>query len=574
MDYRLWSTLEIKLLTMGIMPKGRSPLACRIFCRRNGVKFPGKRQCDANDHLIDEIEKKFSQEKDTTMAKTKSKPKTITASIKDAKAEKSTGDKTYTFRTIGVNKIVDIGDNIREVEGIGDLVASIKAHGIINPITVTSDFGMSSKYRIVAGFRRFAAAKKVGLESVPCNIIASDDKNLAEISLSENVTRMDMTPYEECMAVKGLATKKNTPSQIAKRFGRTVRWVLVRKKLADAGEKVMEKVKTGAINLAAAAKLADLPDDAFKEVMESANRTDEWFIKNTLERYHKDLSKAPFDTACCMKCDKCSACQKDLFEEQQAICLDPVCWELKVHDFATAKVQELCDQGKNARIGDVNHGYINYDDDAYDYQIEEYDEERLKQAEEAGIEKRVLVDPSTGDTVEYYDERDLPGYEEKPEETDEEREARQEEERRQREFESVKRDLRSENIIKEICNIIRCENDETLVAVIAMLPDSPLRSEAVQKALGIEEDWPGPEDIPEDKTEIDIYDAITENMKDVLDDVTLDNLEHIYRIISAGTQMEFDPTDEEVQVEIERRNAEKSTKSEDDDDNLEDEEDE
>lgn len=504
------------------------------------------------------------------MTRKSTKKDTYTASVKDVKAEKTSDSKTYTFKTIGVSKIVDIGDNIREVEGIGDLVASIKAHGIINPITVTSDFGMSSKYRIVAGFRRFAAAKKVGLESVPCNIIASDDKNLAEISLSENVTRMDMTPYEECMAVKGLATKKNTPSQIAKRFGRTVRWVLVRKKLADAGEKVMEKVKTGAINLAAAAKLADLPDDVFKEVMESANRTDEWFIKNTLERYHKDLSKAPFDTACCMKCDKCSACQKDLFEEQQAICLDPVCWELKVHDFATAKVQELCDQGKNARIGDVNHGYINYDDDAYDHQIEEYEEERLKQAEEAGIEKRVLVDPSTGETVEYFDERDLPGYAEEPEETDEEREARQEEERRQREFESVKRDLRSENIIKEICSIIRCENDETLVAVIAMLGDNVLQSDAVQKALGIECSYPGLEDIPEDKTETDIYDAITENMEDVLDSVTLDDLEQIYRIISAGTQMEFDPTDEEVQAEIERRNAEKDAKSSSEDDGDED----
>ena len=85
-DYRLWSTLEIKLLSMGIMPKGRSPLACRTFCRRNGVQFPGKRQCDANERLIKDIEEKFSQEKDTTMAN-KNK-KTTTASIKDAKAVK------------------------------------------------------------------------------------------------------------------------------------------------------------------------------------------------------------------------------------------------------------------------------------------------------------------------------------------------------------------------------------------------------------------------------------------------------------------------------------------------------
>ena len=136
MDYRLWSTLEIKLLTMGIMPKGRSPLACRIFCRRNGVKFPGKRACDANDHLIDEIEKKFSQEKDTTMAKAKTS-KTITASIKEAKTVKKPAaakaakttpepekaeERTYNFRVLDV-KNVKASDNIREVKDIDDLLS-------------------------------------------------------------------------------------------------------------------------------------------------------------------------------------------------------------------------------------------------------------------------------------------------------------------------------------------------------------------------------------------------------------------------------------------------------------------
>lgn len=57
-NYRLWTTLEIKLVEMGIIPSTRSIDACKVFCRRNGVNFPGKRQCDANDKLIDEIEKK------------------------------------------------------------------------------------------------------------------------------------------------------------------------------------------------------------------------------------------------------------------------------------------------------------------------------------------------------------------------------------------------------------------------------------------------------------------------------------------------------------------------------------
>ena len=63
-NYRLWTTLEIKLVEMGIIPSTRSIDACKVFCRRNGVKFPGKRLFDANDKLIDEIEKKF-QQKDT-----------------------------------------------------------------------------------------------------------------------------------------------------------------------------------------------------------------------------------------------------------------------------------------------------------------------------------------------------------------------------------------------------------------------------------------------------------------------------------------------------------------------------
>ena len=85
-----------------------------------------------------------------------------------------------------------------------------------------------------------------------------DREGVEEISLTENITRMDMTPYEECMAVKALSGKKKTPAAIAKHFGRTLRWVLVRKKLADAGDKVLKKVKEGVIGLDAAAKLASI----------------------------------------------------------------------------------------------------------------------------------------------------------------------------------------------------------------------------------------------------------------------------------------------------------------------------
>ena len=74
-------------------------------------------------------------------------------------------ERKYSFRTIAVDNIHENG-NIRQVGDIDDLAASIRAHGIINPITVTNDFGMPTQYRVVAGHRRLAAAKRIGLANV------------------------------------------------------------------------------------------------------------------------------------------------------------------------------------------------------------------------------------------------------------------------------------------------------------------------------------------------------------------------------------------------------------------------
>ena len=58
--YKLWTNTEIMFLSMGIRPTERSILACRVFCRRNGVKYPGKKIIDENDNLIQRLDKKYS----------------------------------------------------------------------------------------------------------------------------------------------------------------------------------------------------------------------------------------------------------------------------------------------------------------------------------------------------------------------------------------------------------------------------------------------------------------------------------------------------------------------------------
>lgn len=594
-NYRLWSTLEIKLLSMGIMPKGRSPLACRTFCRRNGVQFPGKRQCDANERLIDEIEKKFSQEKDTTMAN-KNK-KTTTASIKDAKAVKKPAavkaakpapepakaeDRSYSFRTINVDNIVDSG-NIREVKGIDDLIASIQAHGIINPITVTNDFGMSTNYRVLAGHRRLAAAVQLGLKKIPCHVVDKDQESIDEIQLSENVTRMDMTPYEECMAVKALSGKKKTPSAIAKHFGRTLRWVLVRKKLADAGDKVLKKVKEGTIELAQAAKIADLPDNVFKRELESCYRTDKYFIDGVLDRFHKDLSRAPFEHEACLKCDKCSACQADLFEnEPKAYCLDPNCWARKAKKAAEAKVKKLQEEGRNARIGKFSSCGVDCMDEADKFEIGKYDSKGQEQAKEAGIQKRILVDAATGKTLEYYDKRDLPDYHE---ETEEEREHRLEIESMDARKKSIHEKLMRERLqdgIANICVDFQSQAD-IIVTLLVFAADNYYQffDEEGLKKLGIDgENEDGYdkalEDMPADKTYRDVAEAVRFCVGNIVKSINdMKMLKKLYTIL-VGNIERIQVTEEDIQAEIKLQDEMEASEDSDeteDEDNLENEED-
>lgn len=571
---RPWMNSDLAVLRAGRQPTGRTYRACLMFCRRHCIPFPGKKSFEENK----ELEKKFTQPQGIIMTKPQSK-KTAPASVNGAKtaakakaatdAVKATKqdatkseERSYSFRTIDVDKILGNGDNVREVNDIEDLVSSIQAHGIINPITVTQDVGMATYYRVIAGFRRLAAAKQLKLKKVPCHVVSKDAEGFDEIPLSENVSRMGMTPYEECIAVKSLSNKKKTPGVIAKHFGRTLRWVLVRKKLADAGDKVLKKVKEGVIELSQAAKIADLPDNVFKRELESCYRTDKYFIDGVLERYHKDLSKAPFEHEACLQCEKCSACQADLFEnEPKAYCLDPNCWARKVKKAAEAKVKKLQEEGRNARLGKFTGKCISYSDEADKYDINSWDTKGQEQAKEAGIQKRVLVDAATCKTLEYYDKRDLPDYHE---ETEEERKAKEEKERKDFQFRSTKEDMTKIRLRKAIARKIQKGDKDDVIALLLFccydLDDTI--DESQHRLLGIKEDedrCAGLSDIDDQVRPCDIYDAVLGSVEHILERTyETDILRKMYSIITYGNPKDAEPVDDEVEDEIKRIHEKKN----------------
>ncbi|MBS5939913.1 ParB/RepB/Spo0J family partition protein [Clostridium sartagoforme] len=104
-------------------------------------------------------------------------------------------------------------------EKIAELAQSIKEHGIIQPIILNKK---DDYYVIVAGERRWRAAKLLGLKEVPSVVMDLTDKDILEISLIENIQRQDLNPIEEALAYKKLLSDFNlTQEELSKRIGKS-----------------------------------------------------------------------------------------------------------------------------------------------------------------------------------------------------------------------------------------------------------------------------------------------------------------------------------------------------------------
>lgn len=107
----------------------------------------------------------------------------------------------------------------KEFGDLSDMVASIKEKGILEPILVRNHQG---KYQIIAGERRYQAAKLAGLRNLPCIEVDVDNRGMLEISLIENLQRKDLHPFEEAEAIQSLSDQfRYTHEEIARKLGKS-----------------------------------------------------------------------------------------------------------------------------------------------------------------------------------------------------------------------------------------------------------------------------------------------------------------------------------------------------------------
>ena len=105
-------------------------------------------------------------------------------------------------------------------DALADLADSIQQHGIIQPLTVRKL--QSGYYQIIAGERRWRAARMAGLTQVPAVVIEADDRKAMELAMIENLQREDLNPIEEAEGYKVLMEQYNmTQEETAKRVGKS-----------------------------------------------------------------------------------------------------------------------------------------------------------------------------------------------------------------------------------------------------------------------------------------------------------------------------------------------------------------
>lgn len=148
-------------------------------------------------------------------------------------------EKVSELKEIDIEKVVRDEEQPRKEfngEALEALASSIREHGILQPIVVTKDEG---KYKIVAGERRWRAAKLVGLEKVPAIVRTIDAQNRLELSVIENAQREDLNAIELATAYAKLKAQFNlSPKEIAERIGKKESSVINTMRLLNLPEKV------------------------------------------------------------------------------------------------------------------------------------------------------------------------------------------------------------------------------------------------------------------------------------------------------------------------------------------------
>lgn len=275
---------------------------------------------------------------------------------------------------VGIGKLKESPTNPRKTFAkMEHLTASIKAAGLLVPLIVRPH---GSEYEIVAGHRRFRAAKAAGLKGVLCDVRALDDAQVLEIQITENLQREDLTELEEAETFESLREIHHyTVEQIAAKIGASRATVYGRLKLLALCPEARKAVGDGVLPASVAVPLARLPGhklqaSALKSMIDRFTTDGVIVARQAIEFLQRDFCRSlkgvPFslkDDSLFPEAGACTTCPKNsanatpgLFDDLKTgqTCTDVSCFDQKTK--ANWKRKAEREESKGAVVLSIDEG--------------------------------------------------------------------------------------------------------------------------------------------------------------------------------------------------------------------------
>lgn len=196
-----------------------------------------------------------------------------------------------------------------ELQALSD---SISVHGVIQPLTVREM--PNGYYQIIAGERRWRAARLAGLSDIPAVIIEADDKKAMELALIENLQRQDLNPVEEALGYESLMSDYGlTQEETAQRVGKSRPAVANALRLLNLTPEVLEMVRTGKLTAGHARAVLSLKTE--KKQLEAAQKISALGLSvRQAELLCKNMAKEPVKApeTVTLAVDYVAECEKSL----------------------------------------------------------------------------------------------------------------------------------------------------------------------------------------------------------------------------------------------------------------------
>ena len=201
------------------------------------------------------------------------------------------------FLQVPVDRIEPNPDQPRarfEEEGLEELANSIAEVGILQPVVVSR--GENDRYHLIAGERRWRAARRAGLQTIPAVVRETVGASTLVEALVENVQRQDLTPLEEAHAFKRLMEDSGmTQEEVAKRVGKSRPAVSNTIRLLQLPAAVQSMIDAGDLSAGHARPLLGLEDDKYAVYLAERAVKDGWSVRQVEEaaRSRKQMEGSP-----------------------------------------------------------------------------------------------------------------------------------------------------------------------------------------------------------------------------------------------------------------------------------------